>query len=103
MKRKEVKHVRGVVEKLLQKWQGGTVKKGSAIRQAWTAAMKEEAKGQAWPIDLKNGVLTVNVGNSAWLYTLTMEKKNIINRFNENYTGRKKAKTIRFRIGVTDY
>jgi len=96
------KHVRGVLDGLLRKWEQGPVKKGSAVRKAWLDAAEDEVSAHARPVSLKNGTLLILVENSSWLYKLTMEKKDILRKFNENYTGRKKAADIRFRIGALD-
>jgi predicted nucleic acid-binding Zn ribbon protein len=97
--KKDTRHVRGIVDSLLRKWESGTLKKGNAVWSAWSAAVTEEDRGHARPVSLKNGTLMVIAENSSWLYKLTMEKKNILEKFNANYEGRKKAKDIRFRIG----
>ncbi len=99
MKRKEAGHVRGVVDGLLRKWQDGTAKKGNAVMEAWIAATGKETAKEALPVNYKNGILTVVVENSTRMYELTLEKRNILARFNKDYTGRKKATDIRFRIG----
>ncbi len=92
-------HIKGIVDGLLQKWETGNVKKGAAVKAAWQTAVAEKDLQQAYPVSLKNGVLTVIVENSTRLYKLTLEKRKIIEKFNKNYTGRKKAKDIRFRVG----
>ena len=99
MKRKDTRHVKGIVDSLLRKWEGGALKKGNAVWSAWSAAAGDGEKEHARPVSLKNGILMVIVENSSWLYKLTMEKKNILEKFNEKYEGRKKAKDIRFRVG----
>ena len=102
MKRSNARHIGKVLDGLLRKWEKGTVKKGDAVRTAWMAATKEETRKHARPISLKKGTLVVLVENSSWLYELTIEKKDILGKFNENYTGRKKAGDIRFRVGALD-
>ena len=99
MKKNDPRHVRGVIAGLLQKWQKGTYKKANAVMLAFSSAVEEEAKKHARPVSLKNGTLMIIVENSPWLYKLTLEKKKILKTFNEKYTGRKKAKEIRFRVG----
>ena len=46
---------------------------------------------------LKPKRLVVNVSDSTWLYKLTMDKKNIIKKFNKQ--SKKKIKELQFRIG----
>ncbi|GEM_PF-769690 len=95
-------HIGKILDGLLRTWERGPARKGDAVRAAWAAATKGETKKHARPISLKRGVLLVLVEDSSWLYELTIEKKDILKRFNENYTGRKKAADIRFRVGDLD-
>ena len=53
-------------------------------------------------MSFRKGVMMVVADSSPWLYKLTMEKRGIIKKFNENYTGRQKLTEIRFRIGKTE-
>lgn len=99
MKEKAARHVGNIIEDLLHKWQAGPSKKADAVRTAWREAVEKEAKGHAAPVNFKRGILTVIVKDSVWLYKLTLEKKNILTRFNEHYAGRVKARDIRFRVG----
>ena len=48
---------------------------------------------------LKEGRLVVNISDSTRLYKLTLEKKNLINKLNENIKNKKKIKELQFRIG----
>ena len=98
MRKNDARHMRGIIDGLLQKLEKGAVK-GGAVFRAWEAATGEEARAHARPVSLKKGKLMVIVENSPWLYKLTLEKRGILKKFNEQYTGRKKADDIRFRIG----
>jgi predicted nucleic acid-binding Zn ribbon protein len=99
-KKKEAKHLEGIVSGLLQKWQASKVKKGNAVRTAWEAATSAETRAHAQPVNYRHGTLVVIVENSSWLYKLTLERKTILEKFNASYAGRKKAAEIRFRIGA---
>jgi len=96
------RHVRGILDGLLRKLEQGTVRKGNAVRTAWAAATEKKTKTHTRPISLKNGTLLILVENSSWLYKLTLEKKNTLEKFNKHYTGRKKVTDIRFRIGTLE-
>jgi len=102
MMRKASRHVKYIVGDLLKRWETSSVKKAGAVRDAFSKAVSEEVKGRARPVSFKKGTIMVIVESSPWLYRLTLEKKNIIEKFNRNYTGRSKAKDIRFRIGEMD-
>jgi len=91
-----------VVGGLVRKWEKGEYKRGNAVRAAWLSSAGQEAAGHTQPVSFKKGILMVVVENSGWLYKLTMEKRNIIAKFNEEYTGRQKLAEIRFRIGKTE-
>lgn len=101
-RQQKAKHVRGVVGDLLKKWEDGAVKKGTALRDAWMESIDEKVKGHARPISMKRGILLVEVEDSVWLYKLTLEKRKILDRFNEKYTGRIKAKDMRCRVGTLE-
>ena len=66
------------------------------------AATSEEIREHARPASFKNGILLVIVANSAWLYKLSLEKKTTLEKFNEEYAGKRKAEDIRFRVGSLD-
>ena len=95
-------HVRGILSDLLRKIEKGPGKKGNAVREAWDKAVSDEMKKHARPVSLKKGMLVVITDNSSWLYRMTLEKKSIQQKFNESYTGKKKVKGIRFRIGTIE-
>jgi predicted nucleic acid-binding Zn ribbon protein len=102
MERNRSSHVRNIVEGLISKWDKETGKKGGAAREAWTYAVDEEIRKHTKPASLKKGTMLVIVEDTSWLYRLTLEKRNILARFNEKYTGRNKPSEIRFRIGSLD-
>lgn len=94
----KTKHIRGVVESLLKRWDTGIAKRSDAAREAWEAVLSKEFKPHAILTGFKRGIITVITEDSAWLYRLTFEKEKILKEFNKQYHGRKKAKDIRFRI-----
>ncbi|MDD4957321.1 MAG: DUF721 domain-containing protein [Candidatus Omnitrophica bacterium] len=96
------RHVSGIIDGLIKKWQTGSSKKAKAIHEAWVKAVGEKKAAVARPVDMKKGTLVVIVKDSPWLYSLTMEKKQTLAGFNKEYTGRIKAKDIRFRVGKLD-
>ncbi len=69
------------------------------IFKAWQAAAGRKAAAHTKPVLFKGKRLVVNVSDSSWLYKLTLEKKGIIKKFNENVKSRKKAGELQFRIG----
>lgn len=99
MERQRTKHVGQVLDGLLNKWEKEKEKKGGAVREAWAHAVGETVKKHTKPVSLKKGTIVVIVEDTSWLYRLTLEKRNILAKFNEKYSGRKKPTEIRFRIG----
>ena len=66
----------------------------------WEKAAGRKAAHHTRPTALKAGRLVVNVDGSSWLYELTLKKRDILKKFNEQLKG-KKIKEIRLRIGET--
>jgi len=66
----------------------------------WEKAAGSKAAGHTKPAAFKGGRLVVNVDGSSWLYELTLKKRDILKKFNDQLKG-KKIKEIRFRIGET--
>jgi predicted nucleic acid-binding Zn ribbon protein len=93
-------HLRGAIDGLLNKLEKRTARKGSAVIDAWRKAAGPGADGHSRPVSFKKGVLVIVVENSTWLYKLTLDKRNILKRFNDAYTGRTQAEDIRFRVGT---
>ena len=83
----------------MQRWGKGPAKKGNAVNDAWITAVGKETSQYARPISFKKGALMVLVENSTLLYQLTLEKSEIIKKFNNGYAGKKRVREIRFRIG----
>jgi predicted nucleic acid-binding Zn ribbon protein len=100
--KKEPKRLGNVADSLIRKWKSRKAERGQAIKTAWAEATSEEEKKHAQVVNYRNGILTVIVENSPWLYKLTLEKRELLKKFNSRYTGRKKAQDIRFRIGSFD-
>ncbi len=68
------------------------------IRGAWKGALGKRAASHTLPVALRKGSLIVNVDSSAWLYELTMERREILKKLDSEIKGNK-IKGIRFRIG----
>ena len=96
---KKTQYLEDIVRSLVRKWEKEKKERGKDVFAAWNVAVGEKAAARAMPVSFKKGVLMVIVENSTWLYNLTMEKRMIIKKFNENYTGRAKVSEVRFRVG----
>lgn len=101
-KKERTKKIEHVVGGLLRKIEQSGVKKAGAVNEAWLLSVGEKTSEHTSPVSFKKGILMVITENSTWLYKMTLEKRNIIKKFNENYTGRQKVKEIRFRVGRTE-
>jgi predicted nucleic acid-binding Zn ribbon protein len=102
MRNSAPRHLDDILSGMMSRWENQTAKKVNAVRDAWAKAVDEGALAHTQPVSCKKGELMVIVDNSVWLYKLTMEKKEIIRKFNENYPGRQKLSEIRYRVGKTD-
>ena len=88
--------IRDIIEKVvvrLEKARGG---KEQDIWAAWEDAAGRRAARHSQPVSLRKGILTVAVDGSAWLYQLTMDKKNIFERLGKH--ARQGVIDIKFRI-----
>lgn len=101
-KRKNAKEIKDIVGSLLNKIEKGGFQKAGATREAWLKTVDEKTAEHTNPVNFKKGVLTVIVENSSWLYKMTLEKRDIIKKFNEHYTGRQKVIEIKIRVGKTE-
>jgi len=68
------------------------------VARLWAEVVGQGAARHSKPISLKKSLLTVNVDDSGWLYELTTRKKDIIQKLENKFKG-KKVKDVRFRIG----
>ena len=68
------------------------------IHGAWKDAVGKRASSHTRPVALKRGVLVVNVDGSAWLYELTLKRREILKKLDSKIKGNK-IRGMRFRIG----
>lgn len=101
--RRGLTRVDDILKGLVERLEKTGLEKGNETRNAWAKAAGEEAVVHTQPLSFKKGVLMVIVENSVWLYKLTVEKKGIIKRFNEEYQGRQKLVELRFRVGEIEH
>lgn len=88
----------GLVKKAIKDLGGRKHIKEEEIFNAWEEAAGNKASRHSSPVSFKSGLLVVNVDASAWLYELTLNKKEILEKLAGRLKG-KKIKDIRFRIG----
>jgi len=69
------------------------------LKDVWEKSVGESGAKHTKIAFLKGKRLVVNVSDSTRLYKLTLEKKNLINKLNENIKSKKKIKELQFRIG----
>jgi predicted nucleic acid-binding Zn ribbon protein len=101
-RRERPRRLEDIVGALINRWDKGKKKKGDLVTAAWIGSVSEKTLGHARPISFTRGVLMIIVENSTWLYQLTMQKREIIKKFNNEYKGRQKLNDIRFRVGKID-
>ncbi|KJJ84524.1 protein containing DUF721 [Candidatus Omnitrophus magneticus] len=91
--------VSDVLSGIVKKLEKENFIKGVKIKDAWEKAVGIDVLGHAEPVSFKKGVLLVLVENSVWLYKLTMGKREIIEKFNNVFEGKKAVVDIRYRMG----
>ena len=91
-------HIGNVVKKLISGFEKKE-KEEKGLYKAWETAAGRKAAGHTKPVFVKEKRLVVKVSDSAWLYKLTMEKENLLRKFNRGAKKRKKINRIQFRIG----
>ena len=69
-----------------------------AMAEAWEGAAGKAAASHSRPVSFRQATLLVHVDGSGWLYELTLKKKEILKKLEDDFKG-KKLKDIRFRIG----
>ncbi|MBF0252873.1 MAG: DUF721 domain-containing protein [Candidatus Omnitrophica bacterium] len=92
-------HIDSIVGDILREIENRKIKRANAVGEAWRKAVNEKICEHAQPVSMKKGVMMIITENSNWLYEITMQKREIIKKFNETYTGRQKLKEIRVRVG----
>lgn len=89
--------IKDTVQNVIQAWEDK--KRGTSINDPQALLKKALTKKAGEHIKFnyfKKGILNVNVDSSSWLYSLTLQKENLLDKL------RKKSpaiKDIRFRIG----
>lgn len=68
------------------------------IGKAWEDAAGGKAARHTKPVSIRKSVLTINVDNSGWLYTLAIKKKDLLGKLEGKIRG-KDLKGLKFRIG----
>ena len=101
-KGREPRSLEDIVGSLISRLDREKKQKGDRVSSAWVQAVSKKTQQHSRPVSFKRGILMVIVENSTWLYELTMEKRQIIKRFNEAYKGRQKLTDIRYRVGKLD-
>ena len=68
------------------------------VSAVWKRLAGDEAAQHSWPRKLMHGRLTIEVENSAWMYTLGMKKIELLEGWME-MMGAARVKEIGFRMG----
>lgn len=95
---REEKPLSDLVKKVIKGMDGQGRLTEEDMDLAWAEAVGEGAASHSRPVSFKKASIFVNVDRSAWLYELTVRKKEILKKLEGKLRGRK-LKDIRFRIG----
>lgn len=67
-----------LVDRVLERFVIGEVEFLERLRNSWESLFGAEVAAQSKPVDLKDGVLYVEVNSATWLYSFETEKKSQI-------------------------
>lgn len=95
---KKEKAIGDILKATLKKLVSPSRPSAEGVRILWEEAAGEAAAKHSRPVTMKRSELLVDVDGSAWLYELTMKKKQLLKGL-EGKFGKKSIKNIRFRIG----
>ena len=97
-KEQQVEGIKGILNKVIGAIEKQTRGKKEKILNVWQGIVGKDASNHSRPVSIKRDVLTVEVDNSAWLYSLNLKKKSILEDINSRL-GEEKIEDIRFRMG----
>jgi len=84
----------GIIKKIEKQGPG----KKEIISHAWEQAVGGKAITHSRPVEVKKGILVIEVDSSAWLYDLTVKKQFLLGELKKKLEAYN-IKDIRFRIG----
>ncbi len=87
-----------LLPRLMKEMRGAGRPTKEVMELSWGRVVGEEAAKSSWPRRLVGGKLTVEVGNSGWMYTLSSKKLEILEGLIE-LLGTSRVKSLSFRIG----
>jgi len=100
---KEPLPIKDVVNKVISDLSNNASKErrpsAEEIKKLWKKAVGKMASQRSRPVALKKGKLIVNVGDSSFLYNLTLRKREILNNLAKELENA--IQDIQFRIGET--
>jgi predicted nucleic acid-binding Zn ribbon protein len=91
--------IKDVIKDVIKAWSGEA--RGSSqeeILKMWEGACGRSLAAHSKPVSFRSSRLTVNVDSSAWLYELTLCKRDILKRLQRKFK-KKPLKELQFRIG----
>lgn len=90
--------IRDIIPQVIENLSGKKPNSARNIHEVWKIIVKDGAQHSS-VIDIRNGILRINVDSSAWLYQLNLQKqvflKNLKNELPE-------IKDISFKVGKTN-
>jgi predicted nucleic acid-binding Zn ribbon protein len=100
MKKKEKKpeDIGGIIKQVISKLDTKTHGLRQVIIRTWQDAVEPKAMPHTRPMAIKKNILTIEVDSSTWLYFLSLNKRNILEKMNRAL-GKKRINDIKFRIG----
>ena len=91
-------HIGGILPGLLQRYRPEAEEGMLRVWRVWDRLVGENIARNARPAAFKGSLLLVYVTSSAWLHHLQFQKKEIVNRLNDDL-GQSLVSDIKFKVG----
>lgn len=101
MRKRETKKpedIKGIICKVVTKIERRGIGKKEKALVVWHKIVGEKAASHSRPVNIKRGVLTIEVDSSTWLYEFSLRKKAILKE-TEKELKAEGVKDIKFRMG----
>ena len=85
------------IEKVIGRLEKNQKKAGQCIYSQWQGIVGKLFARHCSPVDLRDGILIVNVEGSAWMYMLRLKSAQILRKINK--ISKQDIQAIRLRIG----
>lgn len=96
--KKQAVGIGDVVGKVMEQIRFGKASEAEALNSSWIRAVGNNGLKHSKPVDIKEGILIINVDSSGWIHKFSMDKPAILSKMSKEL-GNDVIKDIKFRIG----